>query len=95
MLVTHGPPFGVLDHPDGVRASVGCELLRDRVDELRPPLHLFGHIHGSYGTERRGATLFANVSLCDEDYEPVQPPLVFDLEPRARRRAGVRLVETA
>jgi Icc-related predicted phosphoesterase len=82
VLVTHGPPYGVLDHPDGVRPSVGCELLRERVDAIRPRLHLFGHIHGSYGIERRGETTFANVSLCDEDYEPTQPPLVFEVKPR-------------
>ena len=79
VLVTHGPPFGVLDRPWGKRDPVGCELLRERVEAIAPRGHFFGHIHGDYGRLRVGPTEFLNVALCDEHYEPVQPPLVLDL----------------
>ncbi|VDC02534.1 unnamed protein product [Peniophora sp. CBMAI 1063] len=48
ILITHGPPHGVLDQ---VMAglNVGCEALAARLPELRPRLHLFGHIHEAHG----------------------------------------------
>ncbi|HEX8247651.1 MAG TPA: metallophosphatase domain-containing protein, partial [Pyrinomonadaceae bacterium] len=78
ILITHGPPFGILDFPpDGF--SVGCERLRRRVEEIRLKLHIFGHIHHSYGTEEKFGVKFVNASVCDEAYEPTNPPPVFDL----------------
>jgi predicted phosphodiesterase len=77
VLVTHGPPQGILDLTTRGE-SVGCEALRARVEELLTPLHLFGHIHEAYGTERRGKTLFVNASTCTVFYQPLQPPVVLD-----------------
>lgn len=94
ILITHGPPLGILDAaprgnlPD---ENVGCTDLRERVKELavfdRLKLHVFGHIHHSYGaTEKFAAEFnrtqgvyFANASNCNEAYQPVNAPLVFDL----------------
>ncbi len=94
ILITHGPPFGILDAaPRGSLPdeNVGCEDLRRRVEELvgfeRLKLHVFGHIHFSYGVTKKfsekfnrqiGVT-FANASNCDESYRPFNPPLVFDV----------------
>jgi len=81
ILVTHGPPFGILDTVErGER--VGCEdLLDEIVNRIRPRLHVFGHIHESYGrVERHGAT-FVNASSCNLDYRPTNPPVVLDLQP--------------
>ena len=36
ILITHGPPFGHLDIPGGNTIRVGCEMLRYRVDEIKP-----------------------------------------------------------
>ncbi|QRV94578.1 Cdc2 cyclin-dependent kinase [Ceratobasidium sp. AG-Ba] len=48
ILVTHGPPLGHLDMTSrGVLA--GCSALRDRLWEVRPVLHVFGHIHEGKG----------------------------------------------
>lgn len=80
VLITHGPPYGILDRPFGRGEHAGCELLLKRVEEVSPRLHLFGHIHGSYGQTRVGQTLFVNASLCDERYEPVNAPVVIDLD---------------
>ncbi|CAL1699956.1 unnamed protein product [Somion occarium] len=48
IILTHGPPFGIFDR---VTAGdrVGCEALADRLVELRPRLHVFGHIHEDHG----------------------------------------------
>lgn len=44
ILITHGPPKGLLDEVIGY-GSVGCPYLLKRLDEVRPKLHVFGHIH--------------------------------------------------
>lgn len=78
VLITHGPPAEVLDRcPDDRR--VGCPILRERILQVKPKLHLFGHIHGGYGVEEIGPTRFGNVALCDEAYRPVQPIQVFEV----------------
>jgi Icc-related predicted phosphoesterase len=80
VLITHGPPMGILDQPFGTREHVGCELLLQRVQELKPKVHAFGHIHGSYGRKRIGDTLFVNASLCSETYRPTNSPHIVDLD---------------
>jgi predicted phosphodiesterase len=78
VLVTHGPPHGILDEVWG-RAE-GCEELADRVAAAAPRLHVFGHIHEGHGTRWRGRTLFANVSTAGE-----HPATVFPWPPRRTR----------
>ena len=70
ILVTHGPPRGVLDLTErGVEA--GSTSLRDRVRRLeRLTLHTFGHVHEQRGQETHGGRVFANVSLVDAMYRP-------------------------
>lgn len=50
VLVTHGPPKGILDGLfDGTH--VGCEHLLEAVQSrVKPRVHIFGHIHEGYGT---------------------------------------------
>jgi hypothetical protein len=82
ILITHGPPHGIRDFVvDRSGASqVGCELLRERVDELKPLMHIFGHIHGAYGVAYIKETVFINACICTERYDPINKPLVFDLK---------------
>lgn len=75
ILVTHGPPLGILDRTER-GDQVGCADLLERVRQVRPRLHVFGHIHEAYGAEQREETLFLNASLCDLSYRPCQPPFV-------------------
>lgn len=50
ILVTHGPPLGYLDMTSrGQRA--GCPALLERLWQIQPTLHVFGHIHEARGTE--------------------------------------------
>jgi hypothetical protein len=67
--LTHGPPHGVLDLTKHA-ARAGCPALSQRVNELRPRLHAFGHIH-----EARGAY----VHLWDNANKPGASQLVDDL----------------
>jgi Icc-related predicted phosphoesterase len=48
VLVTHGPPFGVLDKSLPSTPHLGCEELAKAIEQIRPQLNIFGHIHGGH-----------------------------------------------
>lgn len=78
VLITHGPPMGILDRTArGER--VGCEELREAVRRIKPRVHVFGHIHEDHGVHVEDGTTFVNASTCNLDYRPVQAPIVIDL----------------
>lgn len=79
VLITHGPPFGILDK---TRAGehVGCGHLLRELERVQPRLHVFGHIHESYGRMERDGTVFINASNLDHAYRLAHAPLVVDLE---------------
>lgn len=80
VLITHGPPQGILDtiHKDG--EHLGCADLMDIVDNrVQPHIHAFGHIHGGYGQRQWRETLYINAAICNEAYRPVNAPIVIDL----------------
>lgn len=67
VLITHGPPFGILDKT--VRGEkVGCEELLLAVKRIKPKFHIFGHIHEDYGIVEKNETTFINASLLNERY---------------------------
>ena len=52
ILVTHCPPFGVLDVM-GTGTSIGSKALAKALERIRPRFHLFGHVHASSGIQGR------------------------------------------
>lgn len=79
ILITHGPRYGVLDETLQ-KKHVGCAALAERIASLpQLRLHVFGHIHESYGVEKVGDVLHVNACICDALYRPVQPPMVIDI----------------
>lgn len=65
ILITHQPPFGILDS-DFRKKHLGCPRLFARVKEIKPRLHCFGHIHGGYGAKTTDGTTFVNASVCND-----------------------------
>jgi len=51
VVMTHGPPMGVLDATDRGE-HVGCEHLLRAARRCRPRLHCFGHIHEGWGAQK-------------------------------------------
>jgi Icc-related predicted phosphoesterase len=79
ILITHGPPFGILDDTDRGE-KVGCEDLIDIIQtRVRPRLHVFGHIHEAYGQQQVKETLFVNASMVNLAYRPVNQAIVVDI----------------
>ena len=82
VLVTHGPPYGIMDQvlrPDGDMVRTGCPSLLSTVRKVSPEVHLFGHIHEGHGREEHGNTTFFNVSTMDEHYRRTNPPVIIDV----------------
>ena len=79
ILITHGPPLGHGDRVASNGDAVGCADLLDRIREIKPRVHCFGHIHEAYGQTHEDGTTFINASTCNLGYRPVNPPVVLDL----------------
>lgn len=94
VLITHGPPYGMLDViPESFKSSPdedthrGCKdllnVIKKRLLKLR--LNCFGHLHSSYGVVLEPVSntrnvLFSNGSVLDEDYNLIiKTPLIITI----------------
>lgn len=80
ILITHGPPYGVLDK--GIcRENYGCYDLKHRIETMKlpPKIHIFGHVHSGAGNIKIGKTEYFNVSIMDEQYEPAYPVTMIEI----------------
>jgi len=78
ILITHGPPWGVLDLTYS-QTYAGSQALRNRIHSLNLKYHVFGHIHEGYGSELKGTTMFVNASTCDAFYDPKNKPVIIEV----------------
>jgi Icc-related predicted phosphoesterase len=79
VLITHTPPFGILDQNE--RGShTGCEDLLEVVLRIKPRYHLFGHIHEAYGTQATAHTTFINGSIVDATDKIANKPIIIEYE---------------
>lgn len=75
VLVTHGPPFGILDETVYGKRT-GCEELLLRVYHVMPKYHIFGHIHEDCGCLTKRGTTFVNASVLDDWYKLKNKPKI-------------------
>ncbi len=73
VLITHGPPYGILDQATPGTEHLGCEELLKAVEAKKPKVHVFGHIHGGAGTFENGDTRFINAAYLNERYQAAEP----------------------
>lgn len=78
ILLTHGPAYGILDTVINEQL-VGCKDLLKKVLSVKPRIHVFGHIHESYGTFMKNGIRFINACVLNECYELINKPIVFEL----------------
>lgn len=79
ILLTHGPPQGILDMT--MRGQyVGCEELLKRVEKVKPLVHSFGHIHEARGKLLHDGTLFLNSSVVNLSYFVVNQPYLVEID---------------
>jgi Icc-related predicted phosphoesterase len=79
VLITHGPPHGILD--DTIRdGSQGCKDLAERIADLKNlKAHIFGHLHHGYGITNINETCFINASICTDNYIPSNKPISIEI----------------
>jgi len=77
ILITHTPPYGILDKTRFGK-SIGCEELSIRLKSLAVKIHIFGHVHESYGETIIGNTIYMNGSNINSSKGLVNPPKVFE-----------------
>ena len=73
ILVTHGPPYGILDK-NSYGEHCGCNDLLKHVKRVKPKLHVFGHIHEGYGQTVKHGIRFINAAIMDGKYQPINMP---------------------
>ena len=82
VLITHGPAYGILDAvrpPHPITTRVGCMDLAEALPRIKPKIHVFGHIHESYGQTGIGDTLHINAATCNDRYNKFHDPIVVHL----------------
>jgi Icc-related predicted phosphoesterase len=78
ILVTHGPPFTILDMTVDGRQVGSPHLMAHHLSRLRPKLWIWGHIHEAYGIAgpyKWAGTRYVNASHVNELYQPVNRPI--------------------
>lgn len=84
ILVTHGPPFNILDELESADGTpngqhVGCVDLLNRIKELKNlDIHIFGHIHPGHGQKHIDGVSYYNASICDDFYVASNPVTEID-----------------
>ena len=82
ILITHGPAWGIVDDVEGRRGQhLGCELLAERIKQIKPKIHICGHIHTGHGHYFDGHTHYFNASLLNERYLYAHTPWSIEWNP--------------
>ncbi|BCU09281.1 calcineurin-like phosphoesterase [Sicyoidochytrium minutum DNA virus] len=68
ILVTHVPPFKILDLTRFGEHAGSKELAKRLLTDVKPALHIFGHCHESRGTITRNGTVFCNAANVHDDH---------------------------
>lgn len=87
IVITHEAPkigkMGLIQQGPNTGFKAGTKVLTDIIKDRQPKYALSGHIHSSEHklSQYKGAgdTLFATVSLLDEQYKHTYQPLTFDI----------------
>ncbi|HET8809098.1 MAG TPA: metallophosphatase domain-containing protein [Flavobacteriaceae bacterium] len=74
ILITHTPPYGILD-VSNTKKALGSKALLKRILSLKPKYHIFGHMHENYGKVKRRETVFVNASTFNQNEKLVNPPI--------------------
>lgn len=80
ILFTHGPPKGIMDYTNG--QNVGCDNLLEALKRIQPKIHIFGHIHVTYGVKsvkiEENEIAFFNAAMVNSGYKIVNKPHVIN-----------------
>ncbi|OMJ93267.1 hypothetical protein SteCoe_3849 [Stentor coeruleus] len=78
IVLSHSPPNGILDKTKD-NQHLGCSGLAEIIKMIKPKVHVFGHIHEGHGVQIIDGTTYINASVCNNRYQAIYSPIVFDL----------------
>ncbi len=78
ILLTHGPAYGLLDQVLNEQHAGDRDLLK-KILEIKPKVHVCGHIHEAYGVTNRFGIKFINACVLNESCELASKPILFEL----------------
>jgi predicted phosphodiesterase len=79
ILVTHGPPYKILDMTAD-KMEVGCPDLALEIELKRPKIHMFGHIHEARGVMEKDGIIYSNGAMLNRNYRPGSKPNIFEVD---------------
>jgi Calcineurin-like phosphoesterase len=79
IVITHSPPKGVMDVAFDSQMSYGCQKLLERIELVKPKLHVFGHVHDGHGMITKGETTFVNACIVNDSHLVVHAPIVVEI----------------
>lgn len=84
ILITHGPPMGILDFAEndwGEPERAGCQDLRARIEQLKNlKLSAFGHLHRQgCSSAKLNDKIFVNAAMCDDKHQINRMPITIEL----------------
>ena len=86
VLVTHTPRYGRFDVSVRGNYNVGCEMLANRINDIHPKVHVFGHIHECGGMIKEETEVpvkgmvSLNASLLNIRYVLANPIWIWDTD---------------
>ena len=86
LLVTHSPRYGRFDVSVRGNYNVGCEMLANRINDIHPKVHVFGHIHECGGMIKEETEvplkgmISLNASLLNIRYVLANPIWIWDTD---------------
>jgi Icc-related predicted phosphoesterase len=80
ILITHGPPAGILDRHFRTGEALGDTDLMHKLRSMKnpPKVHLFGHIHSMHSWTFKHGIDFINAAIVGEDYTLQYPATIFE-----------------
>ncbi len=79
VVVTHGPARCILDNTKRTGERAGCPALLKRLQQVRPKLHICGHIHEGRGWAVIDGITHVNASMLDYNYQPTNEAIIIDI----------------
>ena len=80
VLITHCPPFSIMDFVPWDDAHKGSpSLYWEIVERIKPKIHCFGHIHDGFGIKVIENTTFINAALAGDKNQLVNEPVLIEI----------------
>lgn len=91
VLITHSPPYGILDKTNMTKGNTGCERLLERLNNIKPKIHVFGHIHSARNIIETEDTLYINASILNDKYDYKYNPIIIDFDENNKKIINIKI----